>query len=56
VNIIIDYLTEHGAMDPERLYESPFTDFNPRGVEGLFSASQVDELFSVLTQIRAAAA
>ena len=24
-------------MDPDRLYESPFTDFNPLGVEGLLS-------------------
>lgn len=28
-NLIADYLTGNGAMRPERLYESPFTDLNP---------------------------
>jgi type I restriction enzyme R subunit len=26
VNLIVDHLTEHGVVSPERLYESPFTD------------------------------
>ena len=29
VNLIVDYLTENGVMDPRRLYESPFTDMSP---------------------------
>ena len=56
INLIINYLTEHGAMDPERLYESPFTDFNPLGVEGIFKPAEVTELFTVLGNIRARAA
>jgi type I restriction enzyme R subunit len=54
--VIIDHLTEHGIIEAERLYESPFTDLNPRGVEGLFDAAQVNELLSVISRIRAAAA
>jgi type I site-specific restriction endonuclease len=46
INLIINYLTEHGAMDPDRLYESPFTDFSPLGVEGLFKPADVTELFT----------
>jgi len=45
IDLIINYLTEHGAMEPDRLYESPFTDFNPLGVEGLFKPAEITELF-----------
>jgi type I restriction enzyme, R subunit len=56
MDLIINYLTEHGAMDPERLYESPFTDFSPLGVEGIFKPAEVTELFTVLENIRTQAA
>jgi len=56
VNLIVDYLTENGVMDPKRLWESPFTDKSPRGPEGVFSSKQVDELVAVLTEIRDRAA
>ena len=55
VNLIVDHLTEYGAMQPELLYESPFTDLNPQGPEGVFDSTQVDELVAVLDQIRARA-
>jgi len=56
INLIIDHLTEHGVMDPDRLYESPFTDINPQGPEGVFISEQVDNLVSLLREIRARAA
>ena len=46
VNLIIDHLTEQGAMDVGLLYASPYTDFSPRGVEGLFEPDVVTQLFS----------
>jgi type I restriction enzyme, R subunit len=52
VNLIIDHLTEQGVMDLALLYESPFTDMSPRGPDGVFSSTQVDELVSVLNQVR----
>ena len=52
VNLIVDYLTEHGVMEPAMLYQSPFTDISPRGPEGVFSSEQVDGLVEVLAQIR----
>jgi len=55
VNLMIDHLTEHGAMKPELLYESPFTDLNPPGPEGFFNSAQVDELVSLLGEIQARA-
>jgi type I restriction enzyme R subunit len=55
VNLIVDYLTEHGVMAAGLLYESPFTDLNPQGPEGVFDSAQVDELITVLSQVRARA-
>lgn len=55
VSLIIDHLTEHGVMDPELLYESPFTDVNPQGPNGLFNAQQVGALLTVLEQVKRAA-
>ena len=55
INLIVDHLTEHGAVKPERLYESPFTDLTPQGPDVLFSAADLDELMTVLDAVRAAA-
>lgn len=52
VNLIVDHLTEHGAMRPELLYESPFTDLNPQGPDGIFQSKQVDALVTLLEEIR----
>ena len=56
VNLIIEHLTEHGVMDAGLLYESPFTDLNPQGPEGVFNSSQIDELVAVLTSVHRCAA
>nr|MDQ2986901.1 restriction endonuclease subunit R [Armatimonadota bacterium] len=53
MSLIIDYLTEHGVMEPRALYESPFTDINPLGPDGLFETGIVDQLVSTLQTIRA---
>jgi type I restriction enzyme R subunit len=56
INMIIDYLTEHGAIEASRLYESPFTDFASQGIDSLFTSSQVDELFALLDDVYTKAA
>ena len=56
INMIVDYLTEHGAIEPARLYESPFTDFASQGIDSLFTSSQVDELFALLDDVYTKAA
>jgi len=55
VDMVVNHLTEHGVMSPELLYESPFTDLNARGPEGLFDSRQVDELVSLLSEVNARA-
>ena len=52
INLVVNYLTENGVMEPDRLYESPFTDINPQGPEGMFASVQVDHIVGVLNEIR----
>ena len=56
VNMVVDYLTERGAMDPRLLYESPFTDIDPMGVEGIFDQSEATKLVTILDEVRRRAA
>lgn len=50
INMVIEHLTDQGAMDPALLYESPFTDVAPSGPEKLFDEEKVAKL---VTRIRA---
>lgn len=56
VNLIVDHLTEHGRVDAGRLYESPFTDLNPRGPDALFAPADLEDLIGTLDAVRANAA
>jgi type I restriction enzyme, R subunit len=56
VNLVIDYLTQSGWMSAGQLYESPFTDFSPRGVDGVFDPAQVTQLLAILDSIQQSAA
>ena len=56
INLIIDHLTERGAMDPRRLYESPFTDFDDQGVSGVFQQVEVQRIVQVLSDVAKRAA
>jgi type I restriction enzyme, R subunit len=56
VSMVIDHLTERGAMDPRLLYESPFTDIDPMGIEGVFGQSEVAQFIAILKDVRSRAA
>lgn len=56
VNLVVTYLTEHGVMEVGRLYEAPFTDHAPAGLESLFSGSDIEALLDALGQVRDTAA
>jgi type I restriction enzyme, R subunit len=53
LDLIVDYLTERGVMDPRRLYESPFTDLDDQGASGVFSPADVKILVEALAQLKA---
>ena len=55
IDLIINQLTEHGAMEPARLYESPFTDICPTGPDSIFTSVQLDALIGILEGVTAAA-
>lgn len=52
VEMIVAELTRNGVMEPGRLYESPFTDDHPRGVDELFSDGEFDTIVDVLRDVR----
>jgi type I restriction enzyme R subunit len=56
IDLIVEYLTENGVMEPARLYESPFTDISPQGPEAVFSIARVNEMVGLLEEIRQRAA
>jgi type I restriction enzyme, R subunit len=56
LDLVVDHLTENGTLEAERLYESPYTDLNALGVEGIFESAEVAELMAVLDEIRRRAA
>ena len=56
LNMVVDHLTERGAMDPRLLYESPFTDIDPLGVAGLFKEPEVNEVVAILDEVSRRAA
>ena len=44
INQVVDYLTQNGVMKPARLFESPFTDFAPSGVDGVFDDADANDI------------
>ena len=49
---VVNHLTEHGCMDAARPYESPCTDLNPQGVDGVSNSKQVDSLILIIEAVR----
>ncbi len=51
LNMVIDHLTARGFMDPKLLYETPFTDFDSKGVDGVFEHADVERLVRILRDV-----
>ncbi|NRD08647.1 DEAD/DEAH box helicase family protein [Rathayibacter agropyri] len=55
IHLIADELTANGLMDAGRLYESPYTDRAPSGIDYLFNESDVTVIVEILADVNARA-
>lgn len=51
INMVIEHLTDQGVIDPNLLYEAPFTDIAPTGPDQLFDSDKVTRLFTKIQAI-----
>jgi type I restriction enzyme R subunit len=56
VNMLVEHLTAEGVVNPELLFESPFTDIDPLGVSGIFEQPEVEKILNILAKIKTNAA
>lgn len=47
VEQIIDWLTQQGTIEPAKLYKPPFTDFHDKGLDGVFSDRDADNIIEI---------
>lgn len=55
VNMIINELTSNGVVEPRRLYESPYTDHAPIGIDAVFPKVHVEGIVNTLHRIKSTA-
>ncbi|ENA27908.1 hypothetical protein HMPREF1487_09091 [Pseudomonas sp. HPB0071] len=48
MNLLKNYIAQHGTIVIDTLYEAPFTSVSHEGVDGVFTPDNVDELVAVL--------
>ncbi len=56
VELVIDYLTEHGTVEQHRVYESPFISVAPQGPDAIFVSDDLEEFFKIVDQFHKTAA
>jgi len=49
--MIIDHLSEGGMVEPARFYESPFSDIDDLGIEGVFNKDQASDIIRIVRAI-----
>jgi hypothetical protein len=52
----VQALTEHGVVEPTRVYESPFTAVAPEGPDELFEATEFERIFEAIADLKKTAA
>lgn len=54
LNMIVEYLTQHGVLAPAQLFESPFNEIAPNGPDVIFP-ERFNELVVILEDVKARA-
>lgn len=49
MNLLKNYIAQHGSIKIDTLYEAPFTGISHEGIDGVFKTEDVDDLITVLT-------
>ena len=55
LNTIKQFITRKGQIDPAKLYDSPFNNYHPHAVDGIFSQKQADQIFQIINKINSSA-
>lgn len=48
MNLLKNYIAQHGSIAVEKLYDAPFTSVSYEGIDGVFTPNDVGELIAVL--------
>jgi len=48
MNLLKNYIAQHGSIVIEKLYDAPFTSVSHEGIDGVFTPADVSELITVL--------
>jgi type I restriction enzyme R subunit len=48
MNLLKNYIAQHGFIVIEKLYDVPFTSVSHQGIDGVFTPDDVGELITVL--------
>jgi type I restriction enzyme R subunit len=56
IDLMINYLTQNGVMKAELLYESPYSDLSPDGLDGVFPDAEANQIVGILKGIEQNAA
>jgi type I restriction enzyme R subunit len=51
LDLIVQYLSNNGFLDTEKLFEVPFTEVSAHGLLGVFNATQAGEVVSMVERV-----
>ena len=56
LELIKNYLSKYGTIEPEKLWEKPFTTVSAEGLDGVFpQGKQIEDLVGLIHEINEAA-